>query len=189
MLDAAVPGAIFASPSMIQVKAATEAIDRGLGVVHVVKNYTGDVINFGLARDLAIEEGLAVETVIVDDDLATDGSPDDGPGRRGTLGEAVEVANDSRHGLSAYIFSRDYETVMDTVDALRFGEIWTSTGRSASRSTRTAPAMATRASGARTASGGCFATPRSRPPTTTMVADNAGARRRRPQHTRGRRKV
>ena len=86
MLDAAVPGAIFASPSMIQVKAATEAIDRGLGVVHVVKNYTGDVINFGLARDLAIEEGLAVETVIVDDDLATDGSPDDGPGRRGTLG-------------------------------------------------------------------------------------------------------
>ena len=83
MLDAAVPGGIFASPSMIQVKAATDAVDRGLGVVHVVKNYTGDVINFGLARDLAIDEGLAVETVIVDDDLATDGS-DDGPGRRGT---------------------------------------------------------------------------------------------------------
>ena len=124
MLDAAVPGAIFASPSMIQVKAATEAVDRGLGVVHVVKNYTGDVINFGLARDLAIEEGLAVETVIVDDDLATDGSPDDGPGWRGTLGEAVEVANDSRYGLSAYIFSRDYETMTDTVDALRFGEIY-----------------------------------------------------------------
>ena len=84
MLDAAVPGAIFASPSMIQVKGATDAVDRGLGVVHVVKNYTGDVINFGLARDLAIEDGLAVETVIVDDDLATDGSPDGGPGRRGT---------------------------------------------------------------------------------------------------------
>jgi len=83
MLDAAVPGGIFASPSMIQVKAATDAVDRGLGVVHVVKNYTGDVINFGLARDLAIDEGLAVETVIVDDDLATDGSGD-GPGRRGT---------------------------------------------------------------------------------------------------------
>jgi phosphoenolpyruvate---glycerone phosphotransferase subunit DhaK len=83
MLDAAVPGGIFASPSMIQVKAATDAVDRGLGVVHVVKNYTGDVINFGLARDLAIEEGLAVETVIVDDDLATDGA-DGGPGRRGT---------------------------------------------------------------------------------------------------------
>ncbi len=83
MLDAAVPGGIFASPSMIQVKAATEAADHGRGVVHVVKNYTGDVINFGLARDLAIDEGIAVETVLVDDDLATDGDAD-GPGRRGT---------------------------------------------------------------------------------------------------------
>ena len=84
MLDAAVPGAIFASPSMIQVKAATDAVARGRGVVHVVKNYTGDVINFGLARDEAIEEGIAVETVIVDDDLATDGAAGGGPGRRGT---------------------------------------------------------------------------------------------------------
>src|SRR5580698_7249892 len=60
MLDAAVPGAIFASPSMVAVKAATSAVDGGRGVLHVVKNYTGDVINFGLARDEAIEEGTAV---------------------------------------------------------------------------------------------------------------------------------
>ena len=52
--------------------------------MHVVKNYTGDIINFGLARDEAIDEGVAVETVVVDDDLATDGAPDGGPGRRGT---------------------------------------------------------------------------------------------------------
>ena len=84
MLDAAVPGAIFASPSMGQVKAATEAVDHGRGVVHVVKNYTGDVINFGLARDEAREAGIAVETVIVDDDLATDHPTGGGPGRRGT---------------------------------------------------------------------------------------------------------
>ena len=83
MLDAAVPGGIFASPSMMQVKAATDAVDRGRGVVHVVKNYTGDVINFGLARDQAMDEGIAVETVIVDDDLATDDHAG-GPGRRGT---------------------------------------------------------------------------------------------------------
>jgi len=84
MLDAAVPGAIFASPSMPQVKAATSAVDGGRGVVHIVKNYTGDIINFGLARDEAIEEGTAVETVVVDDDLATDAPDGGGPGRRGT---------------------------------------------------------------------------------------------------------
>src|SRR2546429_39282 len=45
MLDAAVPGGIFASPTAAQIHAATTAVDRGQGVVHVVKNYTGDVIN------------------------------------------------------------------------------------------------------------------------------------------------
>jgi dihydroxyacetone kinase-like protein len=84
MLDAAVPGAVFASPSMLQVKAATSAVDGGRGVVHVVKNYTGDIINFGLAAEEAIEEGTAVETVVVDDDLATDAPDGGGPGRRGT---------------------------------------------------------------------------------------------------------
>jgi dihydroxyacetone kinase-like protein len=84
MLDAAVPGGIFASPSMAQVKAATTAADGGRGVIHVVKNYTGDIINFGLAREEAIEEGVPVETVVVDDDLATDSPDGGGPGRRGT---------------------------------------------------------------------------------------------------------
>jgi dihydroxyacetone kinase-like protein len=84
MLDAAVPGGIFASPSTFQVKAATDAAHRGRGVLHVVKNYTGDIINFGLARDDAIDEGIAVETVVVADDLATDDADGGGPGRRGT---------------------------------------------------------------------------------------------------------
>jgi phosphoenolpyruvate---glycerone phosphotransferase subunit DhaK len=83
MLDAAVPGGIFASPSMMAIRAATDAADHGAGVVHVVKNYTGDVINFGLARDLAIDDGIGVETVLVADDLATDDDAG-GPGRRGT---------------------------------------------------------------------------------------------------------
>jgi phosphoenolpyruvate---glycerone phosphotransferase subunit DhaK len=83
MLDAAVPGGIFASPSMIQIRAATDAADHGRGVVHVVKNYTGDIINFGIARDEAIEDGIDVDTVVVADDLATDDAGD-GPGRRGT---------------------------------------------------------------------------------------------------------
>lgn len=97
MLDAAVPGGIFASPSMVQVKAATEAAHHGRGVLHVVKNYTGDIINFGLARDEAIDEGIAVETVVVADDLATDDATD-GPGRRGT---AAVVAVEKICGAAA----------------------------------------------------------------------------------------
>jgi dihydroxyacetone kinase-like protein len=107
MLDAAVPGAIFASPSMLQVKAATDAADGGRGVVHVVKNYTGDIINFGLARDEAIEEGIAVETVVVDDDLATDNPDGGGPGRRGT---AAVIAVEKICGAAA-ARGADLETV------------------------------------------------------------------------------
>jgi dihydroxyacetone kinase-like protein len=98
MLDAAVPGGIFASPSMIQIKAATEAAHHGRGVVHVVKNYTGDVINFGLARDEAVDEGIEVETVVVADDLATDVPGGGGPGRRGT---AAVVAVEKVCGAAA----------------------------------------------------------------------------------------
>ena len=81
MLDAAVPGGIFASPTALQVEAATTAIDRGRGVVHIVKNYTGDVMNFGMAAEMASTRDR-VETVLVDDDVATES--EDGPGRRGT---------------------------------------------------------------------------------------------------------
>ncbi|MFT4214243.1 MAG: dihydroxyacetone kinase subunit DhaK [Microbacterium sp.] len=83
MLDAAVPGAVFASPTALQVAKATQSIDSGAGVLHIVKNYTGDVLNFSIAAELCADEGVEVETVIVDDDLATDieGSR---VGRRGT---------------------------------------------------------------------------------------------------------
>src|SRR5690242_18500416 len=96
MLDAAVPGGIFASPTADQVHAATGAVDRGLGVVHVVKNYTGDVINFGIAAELAADDGVTVERVLVDDDLATDTT--EGPGRRGT---AAVVAVEKVCGAAA----------------------------------------------------------------------------------------
>ncbi|HWR48758.1 MAG TPA: dihydroxyacetone kinase subunit DhaK [Pseudonocardiaceae bacterium] len=86
MLDAAVPGAVFASPTVLQVTAATTAADFGHGVLQIVKNYTGDVLNFQIAGEISAEEGTRVERVLVDDDLATDtGDGDgDGPGRRGT---------------------------------------------------------------------------------------------------------
>lgn len=82
MLDAAVPGEVFASPTAGQVAAAIRAVDGGAGVLLIVKNYTGDVINFALAAELAADEGIKVQTVLVADDLASDS--DDGPGRRGT---------------------------------------------------------------------------------------------------------
>ncbi|MFT4306140.1 MAG: dihydroxyacetone kinase subunit DhaK [Microbacterium sp.] len=82
MLDAAVAGAVFASPTATQIHDATRRVDSGEGVLHIVKNYTGDVINFALAADFAADDRIEVETVLVDDDLATD--QDHGPGRRGT---------------------------------------------------------------------------------------------------------
>jgi len=87
MLDAAVPGAVFTSPTAAQIAAATRAVDRGRGVLHIVKNYTGDVLNFSIAAELAGDDGIAVERVLVDDDLATD--REDGPGRRGTAAVVV----------------------------------------------------------------------------------------------------
>jgi phosphoenolpyruvate---glycerone phosphotransferase subunit DhaK len=70
MLDAACPGAVFTSPTPDQMLAATKAVDGGKGTLHIVKNYTGDVMNFELAADMARTDGLQVESVVIDDDVA-----------------------------------------------------------------------------------------------------------------------
>src|ERR671926_676000 len=74
MLDAACPGEVFTSPVPDQMLAATKAVDGGAGVVHVVKNYTGDVMNFKLAAELAEDEGIQVESVLTNDDVAVEDS-------------------------------------------------------------------------------------------------------------------
>jgi dihydroxyacetone kinase-like protein len=74
MLDAACPGEVFTSPTPDQMEAATKAVNGGAGVVHVVKNYTGDVMNFEMAADLCRAEGIDVESVLVDDDVAVQDS-------------------------------------------------------------------------------------------------------------------
>jgi dihydroxyacetone kinase-like protein len=74
MLDAACPGAIFTSPVPDQMLAATRAVDGGAGVLHVVKNYTGDVLNFEMAAELAQAEGIEVEIVVTNDDVAVQDS-------------------------------------------------------------------------------------------------------------------
>src|SRR5438874_9554330 len=70
MLDAACPGAVFTSPVPDQMLAATKAVDGGAGVLHIVKNYTGDVLNFEMAADLAAADGSNVAAVVTNDDVA-----------------------------------------------------------------------------------------------------------------------
>ena len=70
MLDAACPGEIFTSPVPDQMLAATRAVDSGAGVLYIVKNYTGDLMNFELAAEMAEAEGHAVASVVINDDVA-----------------------------------------------------------------------------------------------------------------------
>ena len=89
MLDAACPGEVFTSPVPDQMLIATKAVDGGAGVLHVVKNYTGDVLNFQMAAELAGDEGIEVASVVTNDDVAVQDSLYTA-GRRGT-GAAVFV--------------------------------------------------------------------------------------------------
>jgi dihydroxyacetone kinase-like protein len=83
MLDAACPGQVFTSPSPDQMEAATAAVNDGAGVLHIVKNYTGDVMNFEMAAELCQARGIQVESVVINDDVAVQDSLYTA-GRRGT---------------------------------------------------------------------------------------------------------
>jgi dihydroxyacetone kinase-like protein len=85
MLDAACPGAVFTSPTPDQVYEAIKAVDGGKGVLLIIKNYTGDVMNFEMAREMAQMEGIEVDEVIVNDDVAVENSTWT-QGRRGIAG-------------------------------------------------------------------------------------------------------
>jgi dihydroxyacetone kinase-like protein len=75
MLDAACAGEVFTSPTPDQIEEATKVVDAGAGVLHIVKNYTGDLMNFEMAAELAgAETGIAVETVVTNDDVAVEDS-------------------------------------------------------------------------------------------------------------------
>lgn len=72
MLDAAIAGEVFTSPVPDQVMAATKGVDGGAGVLHIVKNYTGDVMNFEMAAEMS--EGVEVVSIVTDDDVAVQDS-------------------------------------------------------------------------------------------------------------------
>lgn len=88
MLDAAIPGPVFTSPTPDTIVEATRAVDCGAGVVHIVKNYTGDVLNFETAAELADLEGIMVDTILIDDDCAVEDSLYTA-GRRGVAGTVL----------------------------------------------------------------------------------------------------
>ncbi|MFI1328547.1 dihydroxyacetone kinase subunit DhaK [Streptomyces sp. NPDC020845] len=83
MLDAACPGEVFTSPVPDQMVRAAAAVDSGKGVLFIVKNYTGDVLNFDMAAELAEDEGVQIAKVLVNDDVAVTDSLYTA-GRRGT---------------------------------------------------------------------------------------------------------
>src|SRR5438132_1849356 len=85
MLDAACPGQVFTSPTPDQIVAAAEAVDGGAGVLFIVKNYAGDVMNFSLAAEMC---GTNADTLVIDDDVAVERSAT-GMGRRGVAGTLV----------------------------------------------------------------------------------------------------
>ncbi len=88
MLDAACPGAVFTSPVPDQMQAATRAVNGGAGVLHIVKNYTGDIMNFDLAAQLTEAEGIPVKAVVIADDVAVKDSLYTA-GRRGVGGTVL----------------------------------------------------------------------------------------------------
>ena len=85
MLDAAVCGAVFTSPTPDQVYEAIKAVDNGSGTLLIIKNYTGDVMNFDMAKEMAEMEGINVDYVVVNDDVAVEDSLYTA-GRRGIAG-------------------------------------------------------------------------------------------------------
>jgi len=107
MLDAACCGEVFTSPVPDQMEVATKGVDGGAGVLHVVKNYTGDVMNFEMAAELAAADGIRVEAIVTDDDVAVQDSLYTA-GRRGVgvtvlLEKIVGAAAEERRDLDAVL--------------------------------------------------------------------------------------
>jgi dihydroxyacetone kinase-like protein len=109
MLDAACCGEVFTSPTPDQMVEATTDVDQGAGVLHIVKNYTGDVMNFEMAGELAAaDSGVRVATVVTDDDVAVQ----DSTWTAGRRGVGVTVLLEKIVGAAAEE-GRDLDAVLD----------------------------------------------------------------------------
>jgi dihydroxyacetone kinase-like protein len=119
MLDAACPGAVFTSPTPDQMYEASKAVNGGAGILHIVKNYTGDVMNFELAQDMLRSDGIEVGSVLTDDDVAVQNSLYTA-GRRGV---GLTVLMEKLLGAAA-------EKGMSLSDIVALGEEIRNSGRS-----------------------------------------------------------
>ena len=104
MLDAACPGEVFTSPTPDQMIAAAQAVDGGAGVLFIVKNYSGDVMNFEMAAEMGEDFGIEIATVLTNDDVAVENSTFT-QGRRGVAGtmiveKIVGAAAEEKRGLA-----------------------------------------------------------------------------------------
>ena len=102
MLNAAVLGDVFTSPTPDQILTGIQAADQGAGVLLIVKNYTGDILNFEMAKDMADMEDIHVEMVVVDDDIAVEDSTYTA-GKRGVAGTVLVhkiLGHHARQGAS-----------------------------------------------------------------------------------------
>src|SRR3954469_15125354 len=120
MLDAACPGAVFTSPVPDQMLAATKAVDSGAGVLHIVKNYTGDIMNFELAAELARADGHEVSAVVIADDVAVKDSLYTA-GRRGVGGTVLAekiVGAAAEEGADLATVTALCQKVQDTVRSM-----------------------------------------------------------------------
>src|SRR3954469_3811766 len=120
MLDAACPGAVFTSPVPDQMPAATKAVDGGAGVLHIVKNYTGDIMNFELAAELARADGHEVSAVVIADDVAVKDSLYTA-GRRGVGGTVLAekiVGAAAEEGADLATVTALCQKVQDTVRSM-----------------------------------------------------------------------
>lgn len=120
MLDAACPGAVFTSPVPDQMLTATRAVNGGAGVLHIVKNYTGDVMNFELAAELARADGIEVNSVVIADDVAVQDSLYTA-GRRGVGGTVLAekiVGAAAEAGADLATVTRLCQKVQDNVRSM-----------------------------------------------------------------------
>lgn len=120
MLDAAVAGNVFASPSPDQIIEGIKAADNGKGVLLVVKNYSGDIMNFEMAAELAEMEGIETRTIVVNDDVAVEDSTYT-TGRRGIIGTVFvhKIAGAAaQKGLNLDEVKRIADKVVDNVRSM-----------------------------------------------------------------------
>lgn len=88
MLSAAVAGEVFTSPTPDQIYEAIKAVDQGLGVLLIVKNYSGDVMNFDMAKEMAEADDIKIKSIVVDDDISVENS-EFTQGKRGLAGTVL----------------------------------------------------------------------------------------------------